>query len=74
MIQIEDDVRIEKLKKQMGAKTKIDVVRTALRLLEADISKSERIKRWQKSAQIIGKSGLAVLQEFQFGSRFKKLP
>lgn len=74
MIQIEDDARIEKLKEKMGAKTKIDVVRTALKLLEADLSKAERIKRWEKSAKLVGKSGLEILKEFQAPERFKKLP
>lgn len=74
MIQIEDDARIEKLKEKMGAKTKIDVVRKALKLLEADVSKAERIKRWEKSAKLVGKSGIEVLKEFQTVDRFKKLP
>ena len=74
MIQIEDDARIEKLKEKMGAKTKIDVVRTALKLLEADVSKAERIQRWEKSAKLVGKSGLEVLKEFQTSGRFKNLP
>ncbi len=74
MIQIEDDVRIEKLKEKMGAKTKIDVVRTALKLLEADVSRAERVKRWENAAKVIGKSGLDVLKDFQTSDRFKKLP
>lgn len=74
MIQAEDDVRIEKLKKKTGAKTKIDVVRTALKLLEADVSRMERIKRWEKAAKVVGDSGLEVLKEFQTSDRFKKLP
>lgn len=74
MIQIEDDARIEKLKEKIGAKTKIDVVRTALKLLEADISKAERVKRWEKAAKLIGKSGLDILKEFQTSTRFKNIP
>jgi hypothetical protein len=34
-IQKEDDIKIEILKKQFGFKTKIEVVRSALNLLEA---------------------------------------
>lgn len=74
MIQQDDENRIEKLKKKMGAKTKIDVVRTALSLLEADVSRAERVKRWQKAAKIVGSSGLEVLRDFQSSERFKKLP
>ncbi len=73
MIKLEDDARIEKLKAKMGAKTKIDVVRSALGLLEADVSRAERIRKWEKSAKIVGKSGLEVLEEFQTSDRFKKL-
>ena len=58
----------------MGSKTKIDVVRTALKLLEADVLKAERIKRWEKSAKLVSKSEIEVLKEFQTADRFKKLP
>lgn len=74
MIQIEDDTLIEKLKEKLGAKTKIDVVRRGLQLLEADISKADRIKRWERAAKLVGKSGLEVLKDFQTEARFKKLP
>ena len=74
MIQLEDDARIEKLKQKMGAKTKIEVVRTALILLEADVSRTERIKRWEKAAKIVGNSGLEVLKDFKRLHRFKNLP
>jgi hypothetical protein len=74
MIQIEDDERIESLKKRLGAKTKIDIVRSALKLLEEDTSRIERIKRWERAAKIVGKSGLEVLKAFQTSDRFTKLP
>lgn len=74
MIQPEDDSRIESLKEKTGAKSKVDVVRAALSLLEADVKKSERIRRWEKAAKIVGKSGLDVLKEFQTKERFKNLP
>ena len=41
MIQIEDDAPTKKLKEKMGAKTKIEVVRTSHNLLEADVSRTE---------------------------------
>lgn len=74
MIQIEDDSRIEKLKTKLGAKSKVDVVRAALTLLEDSVSKTDRIKRWERAAGIVGKSGLSVLKEFQTPKRFEKLP
>ncbi|PWU22546.1 MAG: hypothetical protein C5B49_00425 [Bdellovibrio sp.] len=73
MIQENDDKMIEKLKRKMGAKTKIDVIRTALRLLDKDLSRTERIERWCRAAKIVGKSSLEVLKEFQTEERFNKL-
>ena len=74
MIQPEDDNRIQILKEKTGAKSKVDVVRTALSLLEAAVKRAERIKRWERAAKIVGKSGLDVLKEFQTAERFKNLP
>lgn len=74
MIQPEDDDRIEELKEKTGAKSKVDVVRAALSLLEEDVRKAERIKRWERAAKIVGKSGLEDLKDFQTPSRFSKLP
>jgi hypothetical protein len=74
MIQPEDDSRIESLKEKTGAKSKVDVVRAALTLLEEDVKRFERIKRWERAAKIVGKSGLDVLKDFQTSERFKNLP
>lgn len=74
MLQPEDDTRIEVLKEKTGAKSKVDVVRTALSLLEADIKRTERVKRWERAAKIVGKSGLEILKEFQTTTRFRNLP
>jgi Arc/MetJ-type ribon-helix-helix transcriptional regulator len=74
MIQPEDDNRIESLKEKTGARSKVDVVRAALTLLEEDVKRSERVKRWERAAKVVGKSGLDVLKEFQTKERFKKLP
>ena len=74
MIQPEDDKRIEKLKAKIGSKSKVDVVREALALLEEKIAKAERIERWEKAVKAVGNSGLEVLKEFQTKDRFKKLP
>lgn len=74
MLQPADDSIIEDLKKRIGAKTKVDVVRQALDLLKSDVLKRERVRRWQKAAKIVSASGLEVLREFQYADRFKKLP
>ena len=74
MIQPEDDNRIESLKEKTGARSKVDVVRAALTLLEEDVKRSERVKRWERAAKVVGKSGLDVLKVFQTKERFKNLP
>ncbi len=74
MIQPEDDNRIESLKEKTGARSKVDVVRAALTLLEEDVKRSERVKRWERAAKVVGKSGLDILKEFQTKERFKNLP
>ncbi len=74
MIQQADDARIERLKRRTGARSKVDVVRAALTLLEADVSRTERVKRWERAARIVGRSGVDFMKDFQTKSRFKKLP
>jgi hypothetical protein len=44
-IQIEDDLKIEDLKKKTGLKTKIEVVRMALNVLEFELAKQQKIQR-----------------------------
>jgi hypothetical protein len=56
-IQKEDEARIESLRKQLGLKTQIEVIRMALNLLEFQISRQSRVKRWQRAAKIIRESG-----------------
>lgn len=74
MIQIEDELQILKLKEKMNAKTKIDVVRKALDLLEEQLKHQEKAERWIKSAKLVRDSGLEVLKEFETKNRFKNLP
>lgn len=74
MIKDEDNYKIEELKEKIGAKTKIEVLRFALLLLEEKVKKEERIKRWQKAAKIVGSSSMEVLKDFQTKNRFENLP
>jgi len=70
-----DDEKLLTLKEQTGAKSKVEVLRIALNLLELDIAKKDRIKRWKKSARIVGDSGLEVLNDFNSNpDRLKGLP
>lgn len=72
MIQPADNDRIESLKKKTGAPTKIDVVRTALGLLEAQVAREERVRRWKKAARLVAESSHEVLKDFQPHSRIKR--
>ena len=72
MIQEEDDKAIESLKERTGARTKVDVVRAGLRLLEKETERHERIKLWQKTAALVSKSSAEVNKSFQRGSRLKR--
>lgn len=73
MIQEQDNDKIEELKKKLGMKTKIEVLRTALVLLEEKLLKEARIKRWKKAAHVVGTSSMEILKEFQTKKRFEKL-
>ena len=73
MIQTQDNDKIEELKARLGVKTKIEVLRSALILLEEKLSKEERVKRWQKASRIVGTSSMDILKEFQTAQRFEKL-
>lgn len=74
MIQMEDELQILRLKEKMGAKTKIDVVRKALNILEDQLRHQEKAERWIRSAKVVKDSGLEVLKEFETKNRFKNLP
>ena len=73
MLQEADAERIEALKKRLDARTKIDVVRLALDLLERDAEKAERVARWRKAASMVGRESRKVLREFQRHSRLRRL-
>jgi hypothetical protein len=73
MLQEADAERIEALKTRLGARTKIDVVRLALGLLERDAEKAERVARWRQAAKMVGHESRQVLREFQRHSRLRRL-
>jgi hypothetical protein len=73
MIQNADDERIEDLKQRIGAKTKVDVVRRGLDLLEKETERAARIRRWQKAAKAASSSSQETNLEFQKSSRMKKM-
>lgn len=71
-IQIEDDERIDRLKSPLKVKTKIDVIRKALDLLEDKILREQKIKRWSKVVQAVVGQSLKVNHEFQKYSLLKR--
>ena len=73
MIQSKDNDKIEELKAKLGVKTKIEVFRLALVLLEEKLSKEARVKRWQSASRLVGNSSMDILKEFQTVQRFEKL-
>jgi len=73
MLQEADAERIETLKKRLGARTKIDVVRSALDLLEQDAEKTERVVRWRKAAKLVAAESRKVSREFQRHNRLGRL-
>ena len=72
MIQIDDEKMIDQLKEKMGAKTKIEVVRAGLSLLNKEILRKERAKKWKEVAAIVAESSKEVMLEFQTHSRIKR--
>ncbi len=73
MIQEADDRRLEDLKKEMGAKTKVQVLRDALEVLEKNIEREKRVKRWKRAAVLVSKESAKVNKEFRPYSRLKRL-
>ena len=65
MIQEEDDKRIERLKKKLNSKTKVDVLRSALSLLENHFMEMEREELLTKAVKAVIEDQSADDFEFQ---------
>ena len=74
MLQEADDRRIEALRKRLGTKTKVDVVRTALTLLERDAERADRVIRWQRAVRVAAGESRKALREFRPHSRLRRTP
>ncbi len=72
MIQLDDDRRLENLKKSLQAKTKVEVLRRALDTLEGQVQRVHRIEVWKKAARLVAKESAKVNKEFQRHSLIKK--
>lgn len=73
MLQEADAERIEVLKKRIKARTKIEVVRTALDLLERSTKRRDRIRGWERAVALVAKESRAVGRELRTHSRLKRL-
>jgi len=73
MLQSADAERIESLKKRTGARTKIEVVRSALDLLEHSAERLERVAKWRKAVGIVTRESRAALRDFRPHSRLRRL-
>jgi hypothetical protein len=72
MIQLDDEKKINDLKERLGAKTKIEVVREGLRLLDSQVRRQEKIRNWKRVAGLVAESSKEVNQEFQKHSRLRR--
>ncbi|MBI3540962.1 MAG: hypothetical protein HY073_02335 [Deltaproteobacteria bacterium] len=71
-IQPEDDRRLEAFKRPLGAKTKIEVLRTALDTLEEKLKGQKRLQRLRHAAGLVAGESARVNREFQRHSLLKK--
>ena len=72
MLQEADARRIESLKVRLGAATKVEVVRTALDLLERDTERALRVKRWERAVGLAARSSRRALADFRPHSRLHR--
>jgi hypothetical protein len=72
MLREDDDRRIERLKRRLGAPSKVQVVRSALVLLEVQADREEKIARWRKLVPLLAESSAEVNRDFQPHSRLRR--
>lgn len=73
MLQPADARRIESLKKRLGARSKVDVVRTALDMLERDAERAERVQRWERAVRLAAAESRRASRDFRKHSRLKRI-
>jgi Arc/MetJ-type ribon-helix-helix transcriptional regulator len=62
-IQPEDDAKIRALQQRLGAKSKIEVVREGLALLERETLRQEEAARWKKAVAMSKASSAEFMKE-----------
>ena len=73
MLQEGDARRIESLKKRIGVRTKVDVVRAGLDMLEREAERAERIRRWERAVRLVGGESRRAVRDFQGHSRLARV-
>lgn len=73
MLQEADAKRIETLKQRLGARSKVDVVRTALDMLERAAERSDRVRRWERAVRLTSAESRRAVQDFRQHSRLKRI-
>jgi hypothetical protein len=73
MIQDKDNQLIEQLKKDCGIHKKIDVIRAGLILLQKEVARTKKAKRWKQAAQLVSKNSGETNKAFQRHSRIKRI-
>ena len=68
MLRDDDDKRIERLKTRLHAPSKVQVVRSALDLLEAQAERQDRVARWKRIVPLIAEESAKVNREFRPGN------
>lgn len=71
-IQEEDNQRLQSLKGFLGTRTKVDVLRKALDVLEAEKHRQLKTERLKRAARLVSGESRRVNKEFQASSRLKK--
>lgn len=71
-IQPDDDARLLRLKKPLGAKTKVEVLRLALDTLDNQLNRQKKIRRWARATKLVSRQSKKVNKEFQAASLFRK--
>jgi len=73
MIQQADDDRIDALKTRLQARTKIEVVRCALALLERETERREKAEQWKLAAARVARESRTTLREFRPHTRLDRI-
>lgn len=72
MLQEEDDRRIERLKRRTWARSKVDVVRAGLDLLERETEREARVRRWRRASATAAASSREINAAFRRHSRLAR--